>query len=287
MTADDAAAFEQALVAVLAAYNQPPPSEAVLRLWWAVLSPHPWSGVGAALTAHVARCKFPPRPADLLERIEAGDGRPNPDEAWSLALSAADEASTVVWTAEIAAAWGIARPVLDAGDEVGARKTFLAAYARLTGEARAALRPAAWCASLGNDPALRADALHRAAEQGKLAPTQVAALLPPAEASSGARAGALPLAGLLAGGLAALPGTEHGGAGRLLTTLREAIRRGAAERAAQTERRRAERSALERERDAARAEVRAELERRRRAGEGDEEQASTGFRALEKRTLGD
>jgi transcriptional regulator with XRE-family HTH domain len=43
-------------------------------------------------------------PADMVECIGANDGRPVLEEAWSIALRSVDEAETVGWTAEIAAA---------------------------------------------------------------------------------------------------------------------------------------------------------------------------------------
>ncbi|MCF7989013.1 MAG: hypothetical protein K9M02_01075 [Thiohalocapsa sp.] len=263
MTDDSAALFEEALAAALAVYGQPYPGETVLRLWWATLAPYPWAQVRDALQGHVARCKFAPRPADLVERIEAGDGRPAPDEAWSLALRASDEALTVVWTAEIAESWGIARSVLDAGDEVGARKTFLAAYARLTATARANLVPVAWSASLGTDPTLRADALRRAQVQGQLPAARVRALLPASEAGTGRGGSALPIAALLTGTAASTPDARDcSQATRFVAAVREGLRRGVAARAAAERERASARQGCEARLRARRAAVRTELQRR-------------------------
>ncbi len=137
-----------------------------------------------ALSAHCldkVRGRFTPKPADIIEQLEgmtAKDGRPSADEAWAIALTSQDEADTVVWTAETAEAFGICRPVLQGGDEVGARMAFKDAYNRLVAAARAAGRPAAWNASLGWDVRKQEAAIGRAHVAGLLAAPVVAALLP-------------------------------------------------------------------------------------------------------------
>ena len=103
-------------------------SEAALLAFEADLSGYPDSQVIAALT----RCRRELRGrltvADVLDRMSSAGGHPTANEAWALALSSADETETVVWTDQIAEAAGIVRPILDAGDEVGARMAFRDAY---------------------------------------------------------------------------------------------------------------------------------------------------------------
>lgn len=138
------------------------------------LAAHDLRAVRAAFDAHIRdpqRGRFAPLPADLLLHLEgdaADDGRPGAEEAWALCQAAADQGRTVVWTAEMAEAWGIAWPVLQAGDEVGARMAYRDAYRRLTGEARKARRPVQWSATLGTDARLRDDALRVAVDAGRL-----------------------------------------------------------------------------------------------------------------------
>lgn len=117
--------------------------------------------------------------ADIVERIESGDGRPAADEAWMAALLAHDEAETVVWTEETAQAFEIARPALQINDKVGARMAFKAAYDRLVTASREANQPARWTASIGFDVERRRLALDEAARAGRLAPAYVQGLLPP------------------------------------------------------------------------------------------------------------
>ena len=150
------------------------PSGQNTALFFRALLRYDLADVRAALDAHVAdpvRGRFVPVPADLIAQLQgaaADDGRPGPEEAWAIAMRAQDEADTVVWTEEIAQAWIIARPILDNGDEVGARMAFKEAYGRLLGNARNAGKPPAWSASLGFDPQLREVALDAAVHAGRL-----------------------------------------------------------------------------------------------------------------------
>lgn len=106
--------------------------------------------------------------ADVIARITARDGRPARDEAWAIALSSQDESDTVVMTEEIQLALAAARPVLDAGDKVGARMAFLSAYDRYVEEARAEGAPVSWLVSLGFDPQLRDRAIRSAVQLKRL-----------------------------------------------------------------------------------------------------------------------
>lgn len=111
--------------------------------------------------------------AAILQRVNAADGRPGRDEAWSIALQSADEFETVVMTAEIQKAMAAAAPILEQGDKVGARMAFLSAYDRHCSEARNQGAPVKWEVSLGFDPDRRRIAIENAKIQG---------LLPPADA---------------------------------------------------------------------------------------------------------
>lgn len=145
-----------------------------LAMWFRVLSPYSLDEVRSAMDAHMrkpATGRTLPIPADVIAQIEArggADGRPGAEEAWSIAVACRDEAVTVVWTPEIAEAWGVALPVLRLGDEVGARMAFRQAYERLVSEVRAARRPVSWQATLGHDPEQRARAIKAAADLGRV-----------------------------------------------------------------------------------------------------------------------
>lgn len=106
--------------------------------------------------------------AAILQRVQAADGRPEPNEAWSLALAASDEFDSVVLTDEIQLALGAARAILDAGDKVGARMSFLSAYQRLVDTARRENRPVKWSLSPGFDQQRRLIAVEEAGRLGRL-----------------------------------------------------------------------------------------------------------------------
>jgi hypothetical protein len=109
--------------------------------------------------------------AAVLERID--DGHPAPNEAWAVAIQAADERNTVVWTTLTQQAWNTALPLVQAGDKIAARPAFLETYARLLKDARAARLPASYTPSLGFDLTSRNAALTNAVSKGLLAHDQV------------------------------------------------------------------------------------------------------------------
>jgi hypothetical protein len=118
---------------------------------------------------------------DVISRID--DGRPGVEEAW--AMMPADEAQSVVWTDEMAEAFGIARGLLDDGDKVAARMAFKEAYTRLIGAARDSKRKVNWTPSLGYDKHGREAVLTEAVAKGRLsydhAQQMVPQLAPPAQ----------------------------------------------------------------------------------------------------------
>jgi hypothetical protein len=118
--------------------------------------------VKAALKACRFEVKGKLAMADILQRVQAADGRPGKDEAWAIAMTTNDEFETVVLTDEIQLALAAAKPVLDAGDKVGARMAFISAYERLVTRARSDAAPPSWSVSLGHDPVRRITAIESA-----------------------------------------------------------------------------------------------------------------------------
>lgn len=143
-------------------------------VWFRALQAFRLADVRAALGAHIRdpkRGQFLPMPADVIAQLQSfrdDDGRPGAEEAWAIAIRGTDEGETIVWTAETAEAMGVCRPILDGGDEVGARMAFKEAYARLVDEARRAGRAPDWSPSFGHDPERRARALTTAVQRGLL-----------------------------------------------------------------------------------------------------------------------
>ena len=121
------------------------------------LAKYPIAEVRAGLDArlrHPKRGQFLTMPADVIAQIDgivADDGRPGVEEAWAMAFRATDEAATIVWSGEMSEAFGVARPLLMAGDEVGARMAFKETYTRLITAARYSRTPPNWSVTLGFD----------------------------------------------------------------------------------------------------------------------------------------
>lgn len=139
-------------------------SEGAARVFVEDLSRFPEPAVMGAL----ARCRREVKGAltiqDVVSRLD--DGRPGVEEAWS--QMPFDESQSVVWTDEMANAFGVARGLLDEGDRVAARMAFKETYVRLVGEARDAGRLVSWSPSLGFDKSGQDAVLAAAVSKGRL-----------------------------------------------------------------------------------------------------------------------
>lgn len=136
--------------------------------------------------------------AAILQRVHGADGRPEPNEAWAIAMQSMDEAETVLMTPEIQKAAAAAAPIYQAGDKVGARMAFISAYERFTGAARQEAQPVNWSLSLGYDQASRTRAIQEARVLGRL-PAPAATLLLTHHNLELPNAGGRAIAGLLTG----------------------------------------------------------------------------------------
>lgn len=117
-------------------------------------------------------------PKTILDRIDEAMGRPGANEAWAMAMTALDERNTVVWTSEMAEAWGVVREVAASGDMVGARMSFISAYERLVRTARDERRLPEVTVSIGWDGELRGQAVEKAVQLGYLSAEKAAEHLP-------------------------------------------------------------------------------------------------------------
>jgi len=104
-----------------------------------------------------------------------------------------------VLTPEIQLAMQAAKPVMDLGDEVGARMAFRAAYDRLTDAARKAGTKPTWVVSLGHDPEGRINAVHQAQRLGRLTQDQAQQALVGLEYIAPPAPDGVAIAGLLTG----------------------------------------------------------------------------------------
>ncbi len=138
------------------------------------------------ILAALARCRMelqgPLKIAEILARLD--DGRPDADEAWNMMPK--NEQASVVWTDEMAESWGVALPLLEAGDAGGARNAFRETYTKAVLQARIRRAPPRWTPSLGSDAAERERALLEALQKRRLTPAHVEQLMPVATASASA-----------------------------------------------------------------------------------------------------
>lgn len=138
----------------------------------------------AAVVKALVRCRREVKGAltiqDVVSRID--DGRPGFEEAW--AAMPFDESQSVVWSGEMAEAFGVARGLLDDGERVAARMAFKEAYTRLVGQARDEGIRVSWTPSLGYDRRGHESVLADAVTKGRLshdhAQSLTPMLLPPA-----------------------------------------------------------------------------------------------------------
>ncbi len=182
MNDHDKPRFVEALTECAAVYGETLTPERIAS-YWRLLSRMSVEAVATAIDTHMLdpdRGRFFPRPSDLIAAMQRSfdDGRPSPDEAWAIALTAEDENETVVWTDEISGAWGLARPVLAIGDKVGARQAFIEAYRRMVAQARGEGRKPVWRVSPGRDAQRRHVAIEEAVAAGRLSARAARALFP-------------------------------------------------------------------------------------------------------------
>lgn len=136
-----------------------------------------------AILAALSRCRKEVRGvltvSDVISRID--DGRPGAEEAW--AMIPRDEWASVVWTTEMAEAFGSASGMLVSREEVPARMAFKEVYSRLVAKARDQRVPVRWIPSLGHDPGGREAAVMEAAQKGRIKLDYARSLVPSLQAT--------------------------------------------------------------------------------------------------------
>ncbi|HFT8649464.1 TPA: hypothetical protein ACGSS8_001120 [Pseudomonas aeruginosa] len=152
LSCDEQADLAAALVATAETLGQEMSANAA-KLMAKDLAEYPGEAIRSALQACRRELTGKLTLAAILQRVQAVDGRPEPNEAWALALEASDERATVVLTPEIQEALTIAAPILEARDKVGARMAFISAYERAVSRSRREALPVEWRVSLGHDEA--------------------------------------------------------------------------------------------------------------------------------------
>ena len=184
MLPTDKPAFAALIAKTWRFYDKTPTAETAAD-WFDVLESFPLDAIATAFKHHLTDPKagpYLPKPGDVIRHLpisQTDDGHPGPDEAWGLLLRLMrDERETGVLTEEIRAGWAACQPILDAGDEVGARMCFLDVYRRRMQDARQRGNPAHWTVTLGTDPQLRIQRLNEAVAARRIAVDQARWLLP-------------------------------------------------------------------------------------------------------------
>lgn len=154
------------LLAVMSALYDRSPSEEAARLLAEDLGVYPELFVVEALSRCRRELSRFPNLAEIIERLP--DGRPGVEEAWSMLPK--DESSSVVWTSEMAEAFGIIRGQIE-DDEIAARMAFKEIYTKLLREARSTGRSTEWTVSLGHYPPGREAALVEALIKNRISPS--------------------------------------------------------------------------------------------------------------------
>ena len=179
-------------------------------MYFRILNPYPLEIIKAAFDAHASdseRGRFMPLPADLIgqieNNIEQNDGRPSPEQAWSTAVEALDEAKTIVWTTETAQAWAeVGCALMEAGDRFNASRGFIDLYRKLVEKARKGGLKARWEVSQGHDKDLRKQAVESAYRANLITRETVMQLLPRHNDDTG------PIVAAIAGNVVKMIGTD-------------------------------------------------------------------------------
>jgi hypothetical protein len=174
-------------------------SKKAMDMIFETLEDHSLDMVEQAIKLHSKQSKFAPTPGDIIGILEAGNKRLTADEAWSMMPK--DEFETIVWTREMAEAYGIASGLLAEGDKIAARMAFKGAYERLCSEALMMQRPVAWSVCVGFDKSRVEPVLQKAVAAGRISQDRANKFLP-------APMGAGPIARLLAGKVTELPNND-------------------------------------------------------------------------------
>lgn len=160
-----------------------PVTDLALAAFACDLSGYPEPDVLAALS----RCRRELRRLtlmDILDRLP--HGHPGAEEAWAIvAGSLKSESVTIVWTDEMAEAYGVARGLRD--DLIAARKAFQEAYTAAVGRARLDGAKPIWRPSLGFDKTGRSAPILEAVRKGRMLPEFARRVCPELPAPDGDR----------------------------------------------------------------------------------------------------
>lgn len=190
MQATDKPAFTALIAKTWRFYGKTPTGEDIAD-WFEMLESFPVEAIATAFQRHLTDPKhgdYLPKPADVVRHLPLAtldDGYPGPDEAWGMLIRIIrDERETGVLTDEMRAGWECCGPIMDMGDEVGARRCFLESYSRQVAESRQRGSKARFTVSLGTDTRLRESRLMEAVKARRIGFETARSLLPGVQTSS-------------------------------------------------------------------------------------------------------
>ena len=136
-----------------------------IEAYWAVLQGIEFDEFKRISAELAKEREFFPVPKNFIDKLPSDETQHvGADEAWAIAVKTLDERETVIATDEIMQALEAARPVMELGDEVGARMAFRGAYGSLTKAGKLK-----WFISSGTDAALRHQRVAEAVTMGRIA----------------------------------------------------------------------------------------------------------------------
>lgn len=182
MIDSDKSAFAEMFTACCFNYGRDASKE-VMRLFWRELRDHDLPDVSRAFHAHIRTSTFMPSVKSILDRLQAVNPamqRPGADEAWAKMPRSEDD--SVVWTEEMAYAWGIASSLVnenltDRPDWVAARMAFRDAYKRAVDAAESQSRQVRWSLVRGHTTDNLLDVVNEAVRLGRLTEEQARPVL--------------------------------------------------------------------------------------------------------------
>jgi hypothetical protein len=175
MNTNEKAEFTDLLIGTFEVYGTKITQTSIM-IWINSMSKYPFFDLKTALTYHIQNSPYAPKPSDMINFIQAQDGRPGADEAW--AMIPRNESVSAILSQEMLTAMAAAQPLLNEGDQVAARMAFKESYSNLVNSARQTSRPVEWFPSLGNDKYGREAVVKEAIRLGRISETHGRKLLP-------------------------------------------------------------------------------------------------------------
>ena len=124
MIQNDKDEFDKRLDGLMLTYGKES-NPKVFDFWFSLMIDFSLEEISKAMTLYARTVKFPPVPAGVIELI-AGSAGISGDEAWAHVPKLETDSGWM--NQRMAAARGCAIPLIDAGDMIAARMSFLAAY---------------------------------------------------------------------------------------------------------------------------------------------------------------